>query len=55
MVCKDDDLISKNRGPTSALLAAQLLKITIKRFSEGKDGIDLSKYLQSCISVPALY
>lgn len=55
MVYKDEDLIFKNRGPTSALLEAQLLKDDYKRLNEGKDGIDLNKYLQSCINDPALY
>lgn len=55
MVYKDEELIFKNRGPTSALLEAQLLKDDYKKFTEDKNGIDLNKYLQSCISDPALY
>lgn len=55
MVSKDEDLIFKNRGPTSALLEAQLLKDDYKKFGEGKNGIELNRYLQSCINDPDLY
>ncbi|KAK5780771.1 Shg1p PWA37_003424 [Arxiozyma heterogenica] len=55
MVSKDEDLIFKNRGSTSALLEAQLLKDDYKKFGEGKNGIELNRYLQSCINDPDLY
>ncbi|CAL9736265.1 COMPASS component Shg1p [Monosporozyma servazzii] len=55
MVEKDEELIFKNRGPTSALVEAQLLKDNYKKFNEHEDGIDLSRYLSGCLQDPSLY
>lgn len=54
MVNRDEELLFKNRGPTSALLEAQILKDNYKKLSEGKDGVDLNGYLEGCTHDPAL-
>lgn len=54
MVNKDEELIFKNRGPTSALVEAQLLKNNYRKFNEGQNGIDLNRYLEGCMQDPAL-
>lgn len=55
MVEQDEELIFKNRGPTSALVEAQLLKNNYKKFSEHENGIDLTRYINGCLQDPSLY
>ena len=51
-VSRDENLIFKNRGTTSALLEAQIIKDNYKKLGEGDDGIDIERIIQKSLQSP---
>ena len=51
-VSKDENLIFKNRGTTSALLEAQIIKDNYKKLSESDEGIDIDSIIQKSLQSP---
>lgn len=54
MIQKDENLIFKNRGTTSALIEAQLYKDNYKKLEEGEKGIDINSQLMMALESPQL-
>lgn len=54
LVSEDEEILFKNRGSTSALIEAQLMKRNYEKIANAPSGIDIEKFVNEALADPEL-
>ncbi|KAL3229721.1 COMPASS component SHG1 [Nakaseomyces bracarensis] len=54
LVGEDEEILFKNRGSTSALVEAQLMKGNYEKIRESPSGVDIEKFVNDALADPEL-